>query len=390
MLCTIKQNAIKVSVLPNLSLVGHTRNIHRSSGMHLLPSASHSLSPLCHPLEGFWKGGLGTHCQEICILHFDLKGCLLWEKSWHYPVTQVKKGKQRDTPSSAAIPRLISEIQVKGKPVFFHLMAEKSSSLGSSGKLLSLWLIYFKVGLAWLRAGAERGFSTCEGDLLPQGSSWSMKPISRLLGQPRTADYSPPKSLLVPLAGVAVSSLPHANLFLQVAQQNITGTTLNPTPGVGKAWVTWLWETWTPHCGEAKRAFSAGVSPSVFVPAWAGRPSLSHCWQNCQPAVLEASPPSLQQTRGGDFLQKESAQQILAFHPPHHVSFPMPEQMGNAFQLDSAFAICHHIFGSKGVANSACTFVCVCLCVTRRLDKLQHCLYLQKVFLCCCPRNIRD
>lgn len=88
MLCTIKQNAIKVSALPNLSLVGHSRNIHRSSGTHLLPSASHSLSPSCHPLEGFWKGGLGTHCQEICILHFDLKvppsegkvGIIQWHK----------------------------------------------------------------------------------------------------------------------------------------------------------------------------------------------------------------------------------------------------------------------------------------------------------------------
>lgn len=86
-------------------------------------------------------------------------------------MTQVKKGKQRDTPSSAAILRLISEIQVKGKPVFFHLMAKKSLSLGSSGKRLSLRLICFKADLARLCAGAGRGFSTCEGDLLPQGSS---------------------------------------------------------------------------------------------------------------------------------------------------------------------------------------------------------------------------
>lgn len=126
MLCTVKQNAIKVSALPNLSLVGHSRNIHRSSGVYLLPSASHSLSSSCYPLEGFWKGGLGTHCQEICILHFNLKGSLLWGKSWHYPVTQVKKGKQRDTPSSAAILRLISEMQVKGKPEVFHLVAKKN------------------------------------------------------------------------------------------------------------------------------------------------------------------------------------------------------------------------------------------------------------------------
>lgn len=149
MLCTIKQNAIKVSALPNLSLVGHSRNTHRSSGVYLLPSASHSLSSSCHPLEGFWKGGLGTLCQKICIFHFNLKGSLLWGKSWHYPVTQVKKRKQRDTPSSAAILRLISEIQVKGKPWVFHLMAKTSFSPGSSGKLLSWWLIYFKAGLAW-------------------------------------------------------------------------------------------------------------------------------------------------------------------------------------------------------------------------------------------------
>lgn len=138
MLCTIKQNAIKVSALPNLSLVGHSRNIHRSSGTNFLTSASHSLSLLFHPLEGFWKGGLGIHCQEICILHFDLKGSLLLGKSWHFPVTQVKKGKQKDTPSSAAILRLISEIQVKGKPVFFHSMSKKSLSPESSRKLLSL------------------------------------------------------------------------------------------------------------------------------------------------------------------------------------------------------------------------------------------------------------
>lgn len=148
MLCTIKQNAIKVSALPNLSLVGHSRNIHRSSGVYLLPSASHSLSSLCHPLEGFWKGGLGTHCQEICIFRFNLKGSLLWEKSWHYPVTQVKKGKQRDTPSSSAI--LIDfwdsgERQAR----IFHLMAKKIFSPGSSGKLLSQWLIYVKASLAW-------------------------------------------------------------------------------------------------------------------------------------------------------------------------------------------------------------------------------------------------
>lgn len=160
-----------MSALPNLSLVGHSKNIHRSSGMHLLPSASHSLSPSCHPLEGFWKGWLGTHYQEICILLFDLKGSLLWGKSWHYPVTQVKKGKKRDTPSSAAIFRLISEIQVKDEPVFFQLMAIKCFSSWLSQKLLSLCLICFKAGLPWLCAGAGRGFSTCEGDLLPQGSS---------------------------------------------------------------------------------------------------------------------------------------------------------------------------------------------------------------------------
>lgn len=41
-------------------------------------------------------------------------------------MTQVKKGKQRDTPSSAAILRLISEMQVKGKPEVFHLVAKKN------------------------------------------------------------------------------------------------------------------------------------------------------------------------------------------------------------------------------------------------------------------------
>lgn len=208
MLCTIKQNAIKVSALPNLSLVGHSRNIHCSSGTRLLPSASHLFSPLCHPLEGFWKEELGTHCQEICIPCFDLKGSLPWGKSWHYPVTQVKKGKQRDTPNSAATPKLISEIQVKGKPVFFHLMAKKSLSLGLSGKCLSLWFICFKAGLAWLHAGAWSGFSTCEGDLLLQGSSWSMKAISRLLGQPRNVACNHPMSWSVSCASVVVHSLP--------------------------------------------------------------------------------------------------------------------------------------------------------------------------------------
>lgn len=58
MLCTIKQNAIKVSALPNLSLVGHSRNIHRSSGTRLLPSASHLFSPHATPWKDSGKKSL--------------------------------------------------------------------------------------------------------------------------------------------------------------------------------------------------------------------------------------------------------------------------------------------------------------------------------------------
>lgn len=157
MLCTIKQNAIKVSALPNLSLVGHSRNIHRSSRVYLLPSASHSLSSLYHPLEGFWKGGLGTHCQEICIF------ILIWRVpsserkvgiiQWH----KLKKENKGIHPVLLQF-SLISEIQVKDKPGVFHLMAKKNFSPGSrSRKLLSRWLIGFKAGLAWPGSVLELG-----------------------------------------------------------------------------------------------------------------------------------------------------------------------------------------------------------------------------------------
>lgn len=193
MLCTIKQNAIKVSVLPNLSLVGHSRNIHRSCGTCLQPSASHSNSPLCHPLGGFWKGWLGTHCQEICIPCFDLKGSLLWGKSWHYPVIQVKKGKQKDTPSSAATLKLISEIQVKGKPVFFHLVAKKSLSL-LAGNICLCGSFVSKLAWPGCLLELEVVLALVKVTCCLKAVLWSMKAISRLLGQPRTVSCDPLQS----------------------------------------------------------------------------------------------------------------------------------------------------------------------------------------------------
>lgn len=148
MLCTIKQNAIKVSALPNLPLVGQSRNIHHSSGVYLCHLLLIHFPPRVTPWKDSGKEGLAPIAKRFASF------ILIWRVpsserkvgiiQWH----KLKKENKGIHPVLLQF-SLISEIQVKGKPEVFHLMAKKSFSPGSSGKLLSLWLICFQAGLAW-------------------------------------------------------------------------------------------------------------------------------------------------------------------------------------------------------------------------------------------------
>lgn len=74
----------------------------------------------------------------------------------------------------------------------------------------------------------------------------------------------------------------------------------------------------------------------------------------------------------GDFLQKDSAQVTQDFHPLSPVTLPAPEQTSVVLQLDSAFVVCHPFL--QEAKQWQTQRVLVCLCVTERLDKSQHCM----------------
>lgn len=109
-----------------------------------------------------------------------------------------------------------------------------------------------------------------------------------------------------------------------------------------------------------KRALSAGVSPSVSVSAWSGRSPSRH-WQNCQPAVLEATPSSFSADWRRGVLPEEASPRNPRFSLTWSYHFPYPGRDGH--YLEAGFCLCNlpsHFWGQDSGKLSLYLRVCVC------------------------------